>query len=284
MALTEDQKEEVFRYLRIPYPGAAKVDLAPPFSVSLGTGAGILGFPTDPGVRGLAYRLNNLSPDLELKLVGADHPLFDAYCGFASVQFQVTLPAPAANLQATLQVGPSRIAYRTAVSDTAAVVAAALATGLNADPAVSSFAIAIPATGGVTLTATQYGRDANAVSVAAYCSPGITIAVTSDGTTAARRLSGGKNPPGPRYVDTDAVLPMPIYGHLPIIRYWEDKIGGAADTMDVVKTGDVTYTRAEYAQRRAAFFNACRDLAQDLGVQFGAAGSFGGGGAPMRST
>lgn len=283
MALTDDQIGEVFRYLRYPYPGAAHVSTSPPFSASLGTGASILGFPTDPHVRGLAYRLNNLSPDSELRVVGADHPLFDAYCGFATAQFVIAPFTAAAGLSAMLQIGPSAIPYTTIVSDDNAKVAAALAQMANADPTVSGFAFAQPVSNKVILTARQYGRDANAISLNAFCT-GLAITVTSDGTTPARRLSGGKNPPGPRFINPEITPQMPIYGHLPIIRFWEDQIGISADNMDTVRADSYVAERAEYAKRRAAFFNACRDLAQDLGVQFGAAGSFGGMQPPMRST
>jgi len=286
MALTEAQKAEVRRALRYPDSGQSAGGLGPPFFAQLGTGAGLLGFPTDPANLGLNFRLNNLTTDIEIKIVGADHPEFDAYCASAGVDVVVTIPiAIVAGDVAILQIDRESVQYDVAGGDTPTLIAKQLAGLVNADGILSGYLVAIATAGTIAIRARQWGSRGNSTSVAAFFGPSIAMAVYQPGTTTAtKRLFGGGDPPGPRFLNADETPSFPIYGHLPIIRFWEDQIGLSADGMDTVRADVFTQERHEYAKRRSAYLSACRDLAQDLGIIFAGGGSFDGRGARRRVT
>jgi hypothetical protein len=286
MALTEQQKSEVRRALRYPESGSSAGGLGPPFFAEMGTGAGLLGFPTDPANLGLNWRLEHLPTDVEVKIVGADHPSFDVYCAAAGVDTLVTVPGSiVAGDPAILQIDKQSVEYVVTGSDTAATIAQELAALVNADSVLGGYLVAIANAGTIAIRARQWGSRGNSTSVAAFFGPSLAIAVYQPGTTTpTKRLYGGGDPPGPRFLNAEATPAFPIYGHLPIIRFWEDQIGLAADGMDTVRADVFTQERNEYAKRRSAYYAACRDLAQDLGIQFAGGGSFDGRGARRRVT
>lgn len=282
--LTEQQKDEIERHLRYPSSGASSGGLGPPFFAELGTGAGMLGFPTDPANMGLRFRLNNLPIDIEVKLVGADHPNYDQYLAFAGVDIPITIPgAITIGDPVVVQIDKQAITYALAAGDTASSVAKVLAADITADPVVGPYFIAMPVGPLVQVRARQWGNSYNSTSVAVFSGESITLAVNQPKTTTATsRMYGGNAPPGPLFIDPDASPSFPIYGYLPWCRYWEIQIGLAGDGMDTVKADVFTQERVEYRKRRQAYFDACRDMAQALGIQYAGGGTFDGGGARRR--
>jgi hypothetical protein len=285
--LTEQQKDEVERHLRYPSSGASAGGLGPPFFAELGTGAGLLGFPTDPANLGLRFRLNNLPIDIEVKIVGADHPNFDSYLAFGGVDVAIDLPgSPNPGDPVILQIDKEAITYTLGSSDTDMTIAGALATALTEDPVVGPYFVGIPVTPGtLQVRARQWGNQYNSTSVAAFSGQSVNLSVYQPGTTTATfRMYGGNSPPGPFFVDPNATPSFPIYGYLPWCRYWEVQVGLAAQGMDTIKADVFTQERNEYIKRRRAYFDACKDMAQALGIHYAAGGSFDGGGARRRIT
>jgi len=284
--LTEQQKDEVERHLRYPSSGASPGGLGPAFLVQLGTGAGMLGFPTDPANMGLRFRLNNLPIDIEVKIVGADHPNYDDYLAFAGVDIPITVPgAVTVGDPVIVQIDKEPITYALASNDTANSVAVAVASLITADPVVGPYFVAMAVGPLIKVRARQWGNSYNSTSVAVFSGQSATLAVNQPGTTTATsRMYGGNAPPGPLFIDPDASPSFPIYGYLPWCRYWENQIGLAGDGMDTIKADVFTQERLEYRKRRQAYFDACRDMAQALGVQYAGGGTFDGTGGRRRIT
>lgn len=282
--ITEQQKDECERHLLYPSSGASAGGLGPPFFAELGTGAGLLGFPTDPANLGLRFRLNNLPTDIEVKVVGPDHPLFDSYLAFAGVDLAVSIPGqPTAGDPVVIQVGKQPIAYTVQSGDTSSKVTAALASLISGDAVVGQKFIAIAVGSTVRVRAREWGNRPNAISVAAFVGSSVVVSVYQPNTNVATaRMYGGNDPPGPVFRNPDDItLTYPIYGYLPWCRYWENKLGLAADGMDTIQADIFKQQPNEYQKRKAAYIDACRDLAQALGIQYAGGGRFDGR-APMR--
>lgn len=281
--LTEQQKDEIERHLRYPSSGASAGGLGPPFFAELGTGAGLLGFPTDPANLGLRFRLNNLPIDIEVKIVGPDHPNYDQYLAFAGVDLAIDIPGSiTVGDPVIVQIDKEAIEYSLQEGDTEQSIAKAIAPLITADPVVGPYFVAIPVGDIIQVRARQYGNQPNSTSVAVFCGESIDVSVYQPGTTTpTMRMFGGNDPPGPCFIDPDATPSFPTYGHLPWCRYWEKQIGLAAEGMDTVKAGEFTQRQTEYRARVRAYINACRDMAQALGIQYAGGGSFDGRG-PMR--
>jgi len=284
--LTEQQKDEVERHLRYPSSGASYSQLGPPFLAQLGTGAGMLGFPTDPANIGLRFRLNNLPIDIEVKVVGADHPNFDLYLASGGVDIPVTIPgAITVGDPAIVQIDQQAFTHTLAAGDTAIIVAAAIAQQITSDPILGPSFVAVPLSNLIQVRSRMYGSKFNSTSVSVFSGASITLAVNQPGTsTPTKRIFGGNDPPGPVFVDPNANPSVPIYGYLPWCRFWENQIGLSADGMDTIKADVFTQERLEYGKRRKAYFDACRDLAQALGIQYAGGGTFDGGGPRRRTT
>lgn len=286
MALTEQQKDEIERHLRYPSSGASYSQLGPPFLAQLGTGAGLLGFPTDPANMGLRWRINNLPIDIEVKVVGADHPMFDQYLASSGVDIPVTINgAPVAGDPVIVQIDKQAISYTVANGDTANSIATALASDITNDPVLGPYFVAVPLNNVVQVRARVYGSKYNSTSVQVFSGASVTLAVNQPGTsTTVKRMIGGNDPPGPLFVDPNATPSFPIYGYLPWCRYWENQIGLSAEGMDTLKADVFTQNPREYSKRRKAYFDACRDLAQALGIQYAGGGTFDGTGPRRRIT
>jgi hypothetical protein len=284
MALTEQQKDECERHLLYPSSGASAGGLGPPFFAEFSTAAGMLGFPTDPANVGLRFRLNNLPTDIEVKVVGPDHQAFDSYLAFAGVDLAIVIPGSiTVGDPVVVQIGKQPISYALQGGDTAPSVAAVLASSITEDTVVGPKFIAIASSATVKVRAREWGNRPNAVSVAVFTGDSIELAVYQPGTTTpTARMYGGNDPPGPVFRNhEDPELTYPIYGYLPWCRYWENKLGLAAEGMDTIQADIFKQQPNEYQKRKAAYIDACRDLAQALGIQYAGGGRFDGRG-PMR--
>lgn len=273
MALTEAQKSEIRRHLGYPEPATAlNAPAGPPYQNSFGQAGAHIGDRFTPSFYDLEYRLIDLPITGEVEILGADSPSFPTYSTPASAFLTVTTAQGSAQLSSVLplQVGTEATSVSVSVGQSAAQIAANIVSAINALTTAPTVVVAIATANVIRVEARAPGNAYNSFALRAWGNADVTLAITDTSNTpaAAMTLRGGTIPPGPSFVDPSATPPLPIYGHLPIIRYWESQIPSAAAGMDTRQAGKFIQEPHEYVKRRAAYIGACRDMAQTLAVVY----------------
>lgn len=289
MSLTVAQRNEVLRHLGYPIMGSPQVQSAgPPYTATFGQSGGLLGFRYFEFYALLVYRLNNLSQEEEVALLGPGSAFFPNFFTRAQAQINVTVTTAVAGDSVTAQINGASASYVLIGGDTSATVAQGLEAAINAQPVISSAVLAQEVAGKCIVTARTPGFAANSLAISAFtqgvagASSVSTTVTLSDGTTPTPVLSGGQDPPGPVFYDPSQPVSMPYFGYLPIVRYWESQVPLAASGMNILKADVFSQRQDELAARTGGYVTWCKRVAQWAGVPYRGAGSFDGGGPRRR--
>jgi hypothetical protein len=271
MALSEADKSEIRRHLGYPDPGSpANIPGGPPYFASFGQANGMLGERMSPAFYQFEYRMINYGPTAEVALVGTNSVYFSQFLAAAAAQANFAmLGAPGQGEQITFQVDGEYIVYPLSSTDNANTICASVAADLQANADIAAVVQSTPTGPQLIVEAREAGNRWNSLRVRAWGSPSCTVALVQPGTAiATTTLVGGISPPGPSYVDPDQTPSLPIYGALPIVQFWERGIAKAEANFDMRRADVYVVEPHEYAKRKAAYIGACRDMAQQMGVQY----------------
>lgn len=271
--LTEPQKTEIRRHLGYPEPATAlNFPGGPPYSATFGQAGAHIGDRYTEAYYDLEYRLIDLPETGVVAILGANADAFPGYTGPAAANITVATQGASAAVAGTLplQIGTEAASVSVSVDQTAAQIAAEVVQAILNLTIAPTLVVAIQTGNAVRVESRAVGADMNTFPVRAWGNGDTTFAITDTTASPAptMTLRGGLTPPGPRWTNPDTNPPQLMYGHLPIIRYWEEQIPNAADGMDTRQAGKFTQERAEYAKRKAAYISACRDMAQTLAVVY----------------
>jgi hypothetical protein len=272
VALSESDKSEIRRHLGYPDPGSpANIPGGPPYFTSFGQANGMLGERMSPAYYQMEYRMINVGATLEVALIGTESQYFSQFIAAASAQVTATAigtPQPGDIL--TLQIDGEYVTYQLTSSDTPTTALTGLASMVLQSADLSAIVQPSLASGSVlTIEARELGARWNSLHIRAWGANSMTLAVLSPSTgMPTLTLTGGMSPPGPSYVDPDQTPSLPIYGALPLVRFWESSIAKAEQNFDMRKAGEYVVEPREFAKRRGAYIAACRDMAQQLGVVY----------------
>lgn len=272
MAISNALNVEIRRHLKYPLVGSPTNGMV---TGTTGQAGGIIGFRYFEYMPLLEYRIRNISAEEEVALLGSQSQFFNAYWTAATAKITVT-GTPVAGETPTVQINGQSSAYTTAVGDTATVVASQLAQALNVIPQLSPYIIAQSQAAVIALSSRSLGSQANTLTVLGFSTPSVTLAVTNAAMVAAVTMQGGQDPPGPVWLDPSQTISQPLFGYIPIIRYWESQITNAASGMDTLRADVFTQRQDELAARSGGYTMWCRRLAQYFAIPYGGAGIYDG--------
>lgn len=273
--LTEPQKSEIRRHLGYPEPATAlNFPGGPPYSATFGQAGAHIGDRFTPAFYDLEYRLIDIPETGLVEILGADASAFPGYSSPANAYINVATAGSSAAVAGTLplQIGTEATSVAVTVGLTPAQIAADIIAAINALTIAPTLVVAVAtATAGQVLVESRVvGNAMNTFALRAWGNGDTTFTITDTSSSPAATLAlrGGTDPPGPKFSNPDTTPPQMIFGHLPIIRYWESQIPNAADGMDTRQAGKFIQEPREYAKRRVAYISACRDMAQTLAVVY----------------
>lgn len=271
--LTEGQKTEIRRHLGYPEPATAlNAPAGPPYQPTFGQAGPHIGDRYTPSFYDLEYRFVDLPETGEVAILGADATAFGNYSASASAFINVATAGDAATIAAVLplQIGTEAMTVTVAPGDDDAAIAANIVAGFNDLTVASGAVVAIPMGSKILIEARTPGNSYNTFALRAWGNTDVTLSVTdtTDSPSATTMLKGGVTPPGPSYTDPDASPQLTIYGHLPLVRFWESGIPKSEGNMDMMAADVYKVQPHEYAKRRSAYISACRDMAQTMAVVY----------------
>lgn len=271
--LTEGQKSEIRRALGYPEPATAlNAPAGPPYQNTFGLAGAHIGDRYTPSFYDLEYRMLDLPVTGEVEILGADSPFFNQFFEPANAYINAVTTGGAATVEAVLplQIGTEVSSVSITIGDTEATIATNIAAAIDALTVAPTVVVALPIAGKVLVEARVPGNTMNTFAVRAWGNADVALTVTDTSATPAPtfRLRGGSTPPGPTFTDPTTTPPTQLFGHLPIIRFWETQIPNAAEGMDTRQAGKFIQESREYAKRRQAYITACKDLAQTMAVMY----------------
>jgi hypothetical protein len=275
VAIPNYLKVEIRRHLKYPLVGSPiSSNGNQAYSGTMGQAGGLIGFRYFEYMPLLEYRMNNISQEEEVALLGSQSSYFSTFWVAGSSRVTVTAASPVVGDQPTVQVNGQALTYTVNVADTAALVATGIANSINANSSVALVVIAQASANVVTITSRTLGALANTLTIVGFGSPSVALAVTNASAVAAVTLQGGQDPPGPVWLDTAQTVSQPYFGYVPIIRYWESQLTNAASGMDTIKADVFTQRQDELAARSGGYQFWCKRLAQFFAIPYGGAGTY----------
>jgi hypothetical protein len=254
MALTTAQKSDCRRHLKYPVVGLIKTSTA---GGSLASGAAGYRFFQAYGF--LEYKLNNLNPDEEARLLGL------AYAAIALLGPQ---PNPGDTVSVTLSGGPiSSPQTLTATAGAPAPGADMRINLVNALAAACAANTVLQAAGILGVSpygAGPYSQNAVAIPEISFnCPQAFSISASGVGLNVPQvTATGALLPPTTTAADGTTVL----YGYIPILNSLEGDYYGTSQNLDTIKADVWTGRNNELGQRRALYENLVQLLSDFLGT------------------
>jgi hypothetical protein len=262
VALTVTQQTEILRILGFPNLGSQA-------SLGLGYPAYASQFAQWQPYAWLMTRLNTMSSDEEVAIMGAESLLFAPYFTPASLTMTLSTPSTVAvGATLSIDVDGELITIAAVEGDTPATLVAKLASAILADSTASeTFLINLSGTS-LALVVRDLGTDGNGFPVMATSNDPSLLFVIAPNTTPAANgygvTTGGANPPGPTIVPDGSV--RPVFGYVPIIRILESDIGGARDNLDLQSVETYVPRPDEMESRARLLRRYRRELADRFNV------------------
>lgn len=270
--LTEPQKTEIRRHLGYPEPATAlNAPAGPPYQPTFGQAGPHIGDRFTPSWYDLEYRLGDLPETGEVSVLGAEAVAFPNYLTPANAFINVAATTGGAATQVSelpLQVGTESTCVSIAIGDTNATIALNIVAAIACLESAPTVVVSIATGAKVLVESRSPGARYNTFALRAWGNSDVALTVTdtSSSPKPTMTLRGGTTPPGPKFTDPDAMPQLVLYGHLPLIRFWEEQIPESAEGMDIRQAGKFIQEGHEFLKRRAAYISACRDMAQTLAV------------------